>query len=117
MLSALSTWSLTRPGVAGAAGAVHALQALGFLGEARDSSSPRLFLAGVSTAAIPRSAPRWVMWLGIVTAVACELASFTLVNFTAGYFIPVGRFISILWMIAASLSLPIGKPAPRPTPS
>jgi hypothetical protein len=57
------------------------------------------------------------MWLGIVTAVACELASFTLVNFTAGYFIPVGRFISIIWMIAVSVTLPIGKPAPRPTPS
>ena len=39
MLSALSTWSLTRPGVAGAVGAVPALQALGFIGGAPDSSS------------------------------------------------------------------------------
>jgi hypothetical protein len=119
MLSALSTWSLTRPGVAGAAGAVHALQALGFIGGGPGFVVPLgLFLAGVSlTAGIPRFVPRWVMWLGIVTAVACELASFTLVNFTAGYFIPVGRFISIIWMIAVSLTLPISKPAPRPTPS
>lgn len=113
MLSALSTWSLTRPGVAGTAGAVHALQALGFIGGGPGFVVPLgLFLAGVSlTAGISRFVPRWVMWLGIVTAVACELASFTLVNFTAGYFIPVGRFISILWMIAVSLTLPIGKPA------
>jgi hypothetical protein len=113
MLSALSTWSLTRPGVAGTAGAVHALQALGFLGGGPGFVVPLgLFLAGVSlTAGISRFVPRWVMWLGIVTAVACELASFTLVNFTAGYFIPVGRFISILWMIAVSLTLPIRKPA------
>ena len=54
------------------------------------------------------------MWLGMVTAVACELASFTLINFTAGYFIPVGRFISIIWMIAVALTLPIEKPAKRP---
>jgi hypothetical protein len=114
MLSALSTWSLTRPGVAGAAGAVHALQALGFIGGGPGFVVPLgLFLAGVSlTAGIPGFVPRWVMWLGLVTAVACELASFTLVNFSAGYFIPVGRFISIIWMIAVSLTLPIGKPAP-----
>ena len=43
MLSALSTWSLTRPGVAGAAGAVHALQALGFLGGGPDLSSLSVF--------------------------------------------------------------------------
>jgi hypothetical protein len=113
MLSALSTWSLTRPGVAETAGAVHALQALGFIGGGPGFVVPLgLFLAGVSvTAGISGFVPRWVMWLGIVTAVACELASFTLVNFTAGYFIPAGRFISILWMIAVSLTLPIGKPA------
>ena len=103
MLSALSTWSLTRPGVADTAGAVHALQALGFIGGGPGFVVPLgLFLAGVSlTAGISRFVPRWVMWLGIVTAVACELASFTLVNFT---FIPVGRFISIIWMIAVSLA-------------
>jgi hypothetical protein len=116
MLSALSTWSLTRPGVAGAVGAVPALQALGFIGGGPGFVVPLgLFLAGVSlTAGIPRLVPRWVMWLGMVTAVACELASFTLINFTAGYFIPVGRFISIIWMIAVALTLPIEKPAKRP---
>jgi hypothetical protein len=113
LLSSLSTWSLTRPGVAGSAGAVHALQALGFIGGGPGFVVPLgLFLAGVSvTAGLYKLVPGWVMWLGIVIAVACELASLTVVNFTAGYFIPVGRFLSILWMIALSLTLRSSKSA------
>ena len=112
IFSGLCTWSLTRPGVAEATGAVSTLQALGF-----DSGGPGfavslgLFLAGVSiTASLHRFIPRWLMGLGIVVAVACELASLTLLNFTAGYFIPVGRFISIVWMIGISLKLPVSIP-------
>jgi hypothetical protein len=116
MLSALSTWSVTRPGVAASPGAVHALQALGFIGGAPGFVVPLgLFLAGASiSAGLHKLVPAWVMWLGIGVAVACELASFTLVNFTAGYFVPVGRYISVLWMIAFSLTLPASKPHPQP---
>jgi hypothetical protein len=46
------------------------------------------------------------MGLGIVVALACELASLSLLNFKAAYFIPVGRFVSIVWMIGVSLTLP-----------
>ena len=108
ILSALSTWSLTRPGIADAPGAIRVLQALGFFGGGPGFVVPLgLFLGGVSiTAGLHRLVPRWTMWLGIGTAVACELAFLTLVNFTAAYFIPAGRFISILWMIAVSLTLP-----------
>ncbi len=67
-----------------------------------------LFLAGISIpAGLYKLMPRWLIWLGIAVAIACELASLTLLlNFTAGYFIPVGRFISIIWMIGVSLTLP-----------
>lgn len=66
-----------------------------------------LFVAGVSiTGGLHNLMPRWLMWLGIVVAIACELATLTLLNFKAGYFIPVGRFISIVWMIGVSLTLP-----------
>jgi hypothetical protein len=50
--------------------------------------------------------PRWLMGLGIVVAVACELASLSLLNFKAAYFIPVCRFVSIVWMFGVSLKLP-----------
>jgi hypothetical protein len=114
IFSGLCTWSLTRPGVAEATGAVSALQALGFDGGGPGFAvSLGLFLAGVSiTAGLHRLIPAWLMWLGIVVAVACELASLTLLNFTAGYFIPVGRFISIVWMIGLSFTLPATIPAP-----
>jgi hypothetical protein len=106
-LSALATWSLTRPGVASAQGAVSVLQSLAF-----DGGGPGfavflgLFVAGVSMAAGQGGLiPRWLMWFGIGVASACELASLTLLNFTAGYFIPAGRFGSIVWMIFISLKL------------
>jgi hypothetical protein len=109
-LSALATWSLTRPGVAGAPGAVSVLQSLAF-----DGGGPGfavflgLFVGGISIAAGRHGLiPRWLMWFGIAIASACELASLTLLNFTAGYLIPVGRFGSIVWMICSSLHLPGG---------
>jgi hypothetical protein len=108
MFAGLTNWSLTRPGFAESTGAVRALQSLGF-----DCGGPGfavllgLFIAGVSiSAGLYKLMPRWLMWLGIAVAIACELASFTLLNFTAGYFIPVGRFIGIVWMIGVSLTLP-----------
>jgi hypothetical protein len=110
--SALSTWSLTRPGVAAASGAVAALQSIGF-----DGGGPGfavflgLFAAGVSVAAgVRRLIPSWLMWLGIVVAAAGELSSLTLLNFTAGYFIPVARFLSIVWMLGLALKLPAAFP-------
>jgi hypothetical protein len=108
MFSALCTWSLTRPGIAEATGAVRALQALGFDGGGPGFVVPLgLFVAGVSvTAGLSRLMPRWLMWLGLAVALACELASLTLLNFTAGYLIPVGRFISIVWMIGVARMLP-----------
>jgi hypothetical protein len=109
-LSALSTWSLTRPGVAGVPGAVTVLQALAF-----DGGGPGfavflgLFVAGVSVAAGRHELiPRWLMWFGIGIGTACEMTCLTLLNFTAGYLIPVGRFGSIVWMIWISLYLPGG---------
>ena len=105
--SALATWSLTRPGVAAASGAVAALQSIGF-----DGGGPGfavflgLYVAGVSiSAGMQKLIPRWLTWLGIVVAAAGELSSLTLLNFTAGYFIPVARFLSIVWMFALALKL------------
>jgi hypothetical protein len=108
MFSGLCTWSITRPGIAEATGAVRALEALGFIGGGPGFAVLLgLFLAGVSVSAgLPRLIPRWLMWLGLSIALACELASLTLINFTAGYFIPVGRFLSIVWMIGVSVTLP-----------
>jgi hypothetical protein len=112
ILSALASWSLTRPGVAESTGAVAALQAISFAGGGPGFAVLLgLFIAGVSIpAGLYRLIPRWLMGLGIVVAIACELASLSLLNFKAAYFIPVGRFVSIIWMIGVSLTLPAGIP-------
>lgn len=108
VLSALTNWSLTRPGIAETGGAAAALRAISFA-----AAGPGFavllgfFVAGVSIAAgLHKSLPRWLMWFGIVIGIACELAAFTVLNFKAGYFIPAGRFLSIAWMIGVSLTLP-----------
>lgn len=108
VLSSLASWSITRPGVAAADGAVQALLAISFAGAGPGFAVLLgLFVAGVSIpAGLYRLIPRWLMVLGILIAIACELASFTVLNFTAGYFIPAGRFLSILWMIGVALTLP-----------
>jgi hypothetical protein len=114
ILSALASWSLTRPGIAETTGAVPALQAISFAGGGPGFAVLLgLFIAGVSvTAGLHRLIPRWLMGLGIVVALACELASLSLLSFKAAYFIPVGRFVSIVWMFGVSLKLPatIGSP-------
>jgi hypothetical protein len=109
VLSALTNWSLTRPGIPEAAGAAAALRAVSFA-----AAGPGFvvllgfFVAGVSLAAgHHKTLPRWLVWLGIVVGLASELAAFTVLNFKAGYFIPAGRFVSIVWMIGVSLTLPI----------
>jgi len=108
ILSALASWSLTRPGIAETNGAVLTLQAISFAGGGPGFAVLLgLFIAGVSIpAGLYKLTPRWLMGLGIVVAVACELASLSLLNFKAAYFIPVGRFVSIVWMIGVSLTLP-----------
>jgi hypothetical protein len=108
MLSALWGWSVTRPGIASADGDVSLLQALSFAGGGPGFVVPLgLFVAGVSiTAGLHRLIPRWLMWLGILIAIACELASLTLIFWNAAYFIPVGRFVGVVWMIAVAVTLP-----------
>jgi hypothetical protein len=108
MLSALAGWSVTRPGIAEANGTVGSLQALSFAGGGPGFVVPLgLFVAGVSiTAGLHRLIPRWLMWFGVLIAVACELATLTLVVWNAAYFVPVGRFLSVVWMIGVAVTLP-----------
>lgn len=107
MVSALAAWALGMPGTAQSAGGVRALQLLGFAAGGPGFVVPfGLLVAGVSiTGGVYRLIPRWLMWLGIVVAVCSELAIFTLVTWKASIFIPVGRFIGIVWMLGIAATL------------
>lgn len=121
LLSALSGWSTTRPGIAEVPGTVRVLEAFAFLGGGPGFVvALGLFLAGVSIpAGLHKMIPRWLMVLGIVIAAACELASFSLVNFNMVYCIPVGRFLSVIWMFGVALTLPstLAQPASEVAPN
>ena len=108
IVSALADWSLATPGISTSAGAVRALQLLGFAAGGPGFVAPLgLLFAGVSIAAgLNRLIPRWLMWFGIAIAAACELSTLMLLTWTAAIFIPVGRFLGIMWMIGIAASLP-----------
>jgi len=106
--SALAEWALSTPEMASLPGGVRVLQLLGFMGGGPGFVVPLgLFYLGVSiTAGLYRFIPKWLMWAGIVLGVCSEIASLTLITWKAAAFIPVGRYLGILWMIAIALSLP-----------
>jgi hypothetical protein len=108
IVSALCSWALSTPGIAGQPGAVRALQLLGFATGGPGFVVPLgLLLAGVSvTSGFYRLVPRWLVVLGIVVAVASELATFSLVTWKAALFIPVGRFVSFVWLIGVGATMP-----------
>jgi len=47
------------------------------------------------------------VWLGIGVAVAAELASISLLTWSVSILIPVGRFVSFIWLIGVALRLPV----------
>jgi hypothetical protein len=108
IVSALADWCLSTPGITESAGAVRALQLLGFAAGGPGFVAPLgLFVAGLSlTAGLNRLIPRWLMWFGLVIAVCSELSTLMLLTWTASIFIPIGRYIGIVWMIVVAAKLP-----------
>ena len=107
IVSALADWSLSTPQIAGSAGAVRALQLLGFTTGGPGFVAPLgLLFAGVSLAGgLNRLIPRWLMWFGVVIAAAAEMSTLMLLTWSAAIFIPVGRFLGIVWMIAVAATM------------
>ena len=111
IVSALCSWSLCSPGVTDLPGAVRSLQLLGFATGGPGFVVPfGLLLAGVSiTSDFYRLLPRWLVILGIVLAIASELAIFSLLTWKAAIFLPMGRFISFIWLIGVGITMPATK--------
>jgi hypothetical protein len=110
-LAGLLEWVLAQPGVAGEASAARILYLLVFVTGGPGHVVPLgLLLAGISVpAAFTRLLPRWLVWLGLVTAVFAELATLSLVLIPAAFFIPMGRFLGFVWLIGAGFALPATK--------
>jgi hypothetical protein len=106
--SAFCTWVLSVPEVSASLVATRALYFLAFLfGGAGFAVAFGLLAAGVSvTSHFARLLPRWLVVLGMMIAVAGEIASLSLIAYPANLAIPVTRFLGFAWLILVSVLLP-----------
>jgi len=107
-ISALCTWVLSVPEVSASMVVTRALFFLTFLfGGAGFAVAFGLLAAGVSvTSHFARLLPRWLVVLGMIVAVAGEIASLSLVAYPANLAIPVTRFLGFAWLILVGARLP-----------
>lgn len=71
-----------------------------------------LLVAGIAVPTlILRVVPVWFAWVGLVLAAVCELSFLTMVFEPMQVLIPIGRFGSLLWLIAAGFLLPTSRRA------
>lgn len=108
-LSGLATLALTQPGVADSDASVRALSGLGFAaGGPGFVVFSGLLLAGISIPAlVGRLVPRWIGWFGLVVAALCEAASLTAASDAFDPLLPIGRFGSMIWMLAIAFALAV----------
>jgi hypothetical protein len=116
--SALTQWVLSRPGTATNSSVVRPLADLAF---ATGGPGAVVFLgllvAGLAVpAAVGRLLPRAVWIAGIAFAAIAELSTIALVSKPAALLLPIGRFGSLAWLIAAAALLPDSRQRPIPTP-
>jgi len=112
MLSGLSAWVLSQPGIANDLSLMHAIQSFGFgCGGVGFTVTLGLLLAGISVPCLfGNYSPRWVAWLGLILAGIAELSVLSLVFPQAAILLPVVRFPSMIWMLAMGFTLIKDKP-------
>jgi hypothetical protein len=110
-ISALAQWVLSRPGTATNSGVVRPLADLAF---ATGGPGAVVFLgllvAGIAVpAAVGRLLPRPVWIAGIAFAAVAELSTIALLSQPAAALLPIARFGSLAWLIAAAALLPASR--------
>jgi hypothetical protein len=107
-ISALVLWVMAYPGIAQETGVLRALYYLVFsIGGVGFSVPMGLLIAGLSVpAAIMKLLPKWLVVSGLALALIGELSALSLVIPRLLFLIPLTRFPSFLWLIAAGFHLP-----------
>lgn len=107
-LSAMISWTLSRPAVVADPALVRALHDLTFMAGGPGHVVPLgLLLAGIAVPGlIVGLLPRWLAIAGLVLAAVAELATLTLLVDSAAVLLPVARFGGLAWLIAAGALLP-----------
>jgi hypothetical protein len=114
--SALAQWVLSRPGTGTNSSVVRPLADFAF---ATGGPGAVVFLgllvAGLAVpAAVGRLLPRPVWVAGIAFAAIAELSTIALISKPAAVLLPIARFGSLAWLIAAAALLPVSR---RGTPT
>ena len=107
ILSGSAGWVLSVPEVLASAQVVKAISFLNFLlGGVVFAVGFGLLAAGVSvTSHFMRLLPRWLVVLGMLLAITGELSSFSLIAYPANFFIPITRYLGIIWMLSVAVAL------------
>jgi hypothetical protein len=104
-LNALVQWPLSYASVSSTASVRRALEFLYFgLGGFAHVASLGLLVGGVSLVAL-RLLPRWFAIGGLVLAAVSVLSALTFVVEGAAPLLPIGRFLTFVWLIAVSFLL------------
>jgi hypothetical protein len=116
ILSGITGWVLSVPEVSASAQVVKAIFFLCFLfGGAVYSVGFGLLAAGVSvTSYFMRLLPRWIVVLGMLLAITGELSSFSLIAYPANFFIPITRYLGLIWMVSVAVALTKNRKVAQP---
>jgi hypothetical protein len=107
ILSGIMGWVLSVPEVSASAQVVKAIFFLCFLfGGTVYAVGFGLLAAGVSvTSYFVRLLPRWMVVLGMLVAITGELSSLSLIAYPANFFIPITRYLGLIWMVSVAIAL------------
>ncbi|HZY62180.1 MAG TPA: hypothetical protein VFE38_06595 [Edaphobacter sp.] len=106
--SGLCSWALSIPEATTSAAMTRVLHFMTYLcGGPAFAAGFGLLAAGVSiTSFFGRLLPRWLVWFGMLIAVAGELSTLGLIWLPMTVAIPVTRFGGFVWLIAVGVALP-----------
>ena len=107
-VSAIVTWTQSQDVVSANPEFIHALAYVSFAaGGFAHVLGLGLLVAGIAVPALLlRLVPTWFAWIGLVIAVLAELSFLTMVLEPLQFLIPIGRFGSLIWLVAAGFLLP-----------
>jgi hypothetical protein len=107
-ISGLAGWILSQPDVASSADTTRIMELFAFATGGPGFVVPLgLLLAGVSVPGlILRLLPRWLAWFGLILALIAELTSLSLILPALDALLPIGRFVTLIWLIGAGFALP-----------
>lgn len=111
MAASAVIWALVQPGIAQDESLVRGLYYVSFAFGGPGFSVPMgLLIAGISIpAAFMKLLPKWMVVLGLLLAVCGELSWLDMIEPKAVFLVPLTRFPSFLWLIAAGFLLPKGR--------